>query len=110
MLFAHAAFDHRVSDLMDAITGDEGFGERLRPPWSADKRPRLMKRLVKEHRPDGLTETDAIVTCLKRSIPFAAPATCWRMGRGGNSTSTQTQSQSDLKKNGPMKIATKRLW
>jgi hypothetical protein len=31
MMFAHAAFEHRVSDLMNVITGIVGFGERLGP-------------------------------------------------------------------------------
>jgi hypothetical protein len=30
-----------------------------------------MKRLIRDHHPDGLPETDAIVACLKRSIPFS---------------------------------------
>jgi hypothetical protein len=67
MMFAHAAFERRVSDLMGVITGIAGFGERPESHWKADERPKRMKRLIREHRPDGLPETDAIVACLKRS-------------------------------------------
>jgi len=67
MMFAHAAFERRVSDLMGVITGIAGFGERPKSQWKADERPKRMKRLIREHRPDGLPETDAIVACLKRS-------------------------------------------
>jgi hypothetical protein len=34
----------------------------------ADDRPKRMKRLIRDHRPDGLPETKGIVECLKRSI------------------------------------------
>jgi hypothetical protein len=69
-MFAHAAFERRVSDLMGIITGVVGFGERPENQWKADERPKRMKRLIKEHRPDGLPETDAIVACLERSMSF----------------------------------------
>jgi hypothetical protein len=71
MMFAHAASEHRVSDLMDVITGVAGFGERPDNQWSADQRPKRMKRLIREYHPDGLPETDGLVACLKRSIPFS---------------------------------------
>jgi len=70
LMFAHAAFERRVSDLMGIITGVVGFGERPENQWKADQRPKRMKKLIKEHRPDGLPETDAIVACLKRSMSF----------------------------------------
>jgi len=71
MMFAHAAFEHRVSDLMNVITGVVGFGERPDARWPVDKRPKLMKKLINEYRhPDGLPETADIVDCLKRSISF----------------------------------------
>jgi hypothetical protein len=71
LMFAHAAFERRVSDLMGIITGVVGFGERPENQWKADqRRPKRMKRLIREHRPDGLPETAAIVQCLKRSISF----------------------------------------
>jgi hypothetical protein len=70
MMFAHAAFERRVSELMGIITRVDGFGERPENQWKADQRPKRMKRLIKEHRPDGLPEADAIVACLKRSIPL----------------------------------------
>jgi hypothetical protein len=70
MMFAHAAFERRASDLMGLITGVVGFGERPENQWKADDRPKRMKRLIREHHPDGLPETKAIVAYLKRSIPF----------------------------------------
>jgi hypothetical protein len=70
MMFAHAAFEHRVSDLMNVITGIVGFGEQPDARWSADQRPKRMKKLINEYRPDGLPETADIVACLKRSISF----------------------------------------
>ena len=70
MMFAHAAFERRVSDLMGVITDIVGFGERPGPEnqRSADQRPKRMKKLIREHRPDGLPETDGVVACLKRAI------------------------------------------
>lgn len=68
LMFAHGAFERRVSDLMGVITGVVGFGERPDNQWKADERPKRMKRLIRHHRPDGLPETDAIVACLKHSI------------------------------------------
>jgi hypothetical protein len=70
MMFAHAEFERGISDLMDLITGIVGFGERPSSLWQADKRPKLMKKLINEHRPDGLPEKAHIVACLKRSISF----------------------------------------
>jgi len=67
LMFAHAAFERRVSDLTGIITGVVGFGERPENQWKADQRPKRMKKLITEHNPDGLPETDAIVACLKRS-------------------------------------------
>jgi hypothetical protein len=54
----------------EVITGVIGFGERPKSRWSADKRPKLMKKLINEHNSRGLPETADIVTCLKRSISF----------------------------------------
>jgi hypothetical protein len=70
LMFAHAAFERRVSDLMGIITDVVGFGEHPANQWRADQRPKQIKKLIKERRPGGLPETDAIVECLKRSIPF----------------------------------------
>jgi len=70
MMFAHAAFEHRVSNLLNVITGIVGFGERPDSRWSVDKRPKRVKKLITEYRPDGLPETADIVACLKRSISF----------------------------------------
>jgi hypothetical protein len=70
MMFAHAAFERRVSELMGLITGIVGFGERPENQLKAEDRPKRMKRLIREQHPDGLPETKAIVVHLKRSIPF----------------------------------------
>jgi hypothetical protein len=70
MMFAHAAFERRVSDLMDVITGVIGFGEQPKSRWSADKRPKLMKKLINKYHPEELPETADIVACLMSSIPF----------------------------------------
>src|SRR5712664_18468 len=70
MMFAHAEFERRVSDLMNVITGIVGFGERPNSLWSADKRPKLMKKLINEYHPGGLPETSDVLACLKRSISF----------------------------------------
>ena len=70
LMFAHAAFERRVSELMDIITGVVRFGERPENQWKADQRPKRMKKLIREYHPDGLPETDAIAACLKRAISF----------------------------------------
>ena len=70
LMFAHAAFEHRVSDLMDVITGVIGYGERPASRWSAHKRLTLMKELINKYHPDGVPETADIVACLTRSIAF----------------------------------------
>jgi hypothetical protein len=70
MMFAHAAFERRVSDLMNVITGVDGFGEQPDARWSAGQRPKRMKKLINEYRPEGVPETADIVACLKRSISF----------------------------------------
>ncbi len=73
MMFAHAAFERRVSDLMGVITGDLGFGERRENAlWPADERPKRMKKLIKQHHPSGLPETANIVACLASAI-----SPCW---------------------------------
>src|SRR5580693_2363249 len=55
---------------MEVITGVIGFRERPKSRWSADKRPKLMKKLINEHHSRGSPETADIVACLKRSISF----------------------------------------
>jgi hypothetical protein len=92
LMFAHAAFERRVSELMGVITGVVGFGERPENQWKADQRQKRMKRLIKKHRPDGLPETDAIVACLKHSISFChdrnllAHGSWWRFDPAGTIT------------------------
>src|ERR1700745_1548879 len=96
MMFAHAAFEHRVSDLMDVITGVEGFGERPENQWKVDDRPKRMKRLIKEYRRGRLPETEALVACLKRSSSFCrtrnllAHGTWWRFNMSGNAITVRS--------------------
>jgi hypothetical protein len=96
LMFAHAAFERRVSDLMGIITGVVGFGERPENQWKADQRPKRMKRLIKEHRPDGLPETDAIVEYLKRSISscrdrnLLAHGSWWEFDRNANTITVRS--------------------
>jgi hypothetical protein len=91
MMFAHAAFERRVSDLMNVITGIVGFGEQPDALWSAHQRPKRMKMLINEYRPDGLPETADIVACLKRSVSFfhvrnlLAHGTWWEFNEDENS-------------------------
>ena len=97
MMFAHAAFEHRVSDLMEVITGVKGFGERSENQWKLDDRPKRMKRLIKEYRRGGLPETDAIVECLKRSISFCrtrnllAHGVWWRLNIVANAITIRSR-------------------
>lgn len=96
MMFAHAAFEHRVSDLMEVVTGVKGFGERPENQWKMDDRPKRMKRLIKEYRRDVLPETEAIVACLKRSISFyhtrnlLAHGVWWRFNMGANAITVRS--------------------
>jgi hypothetical protein len=96
MMFAHAAFEHRVSDLMSVITGIVGFGEQPDALWSAHQRPKRMKNLINEYRPDGLPEMADIVACLKRSISFfrnrnlLAHGTWWEFNEDANSITVRS--------------------
>ncbi len=109
MMFAHAAFERRVSDLMNVITGIVGFGEQPDALWSAHQRPKRMKMLIDEYRPDGLPEAASIMACLKLQFHFFVIVTCLLMGLGGSSTRTQTPSRFDPASNGLMKISIERL-
>ncbi len=96
LMFAHAAFERRVSELMDVITCDDGFGERPKNQWTADQRPKRMRRLIRDYRPDGLPETDAIVAWLKRAIPFCrdrnllAHGTWWEFDTDANAITVRS--------------------
>jgi hypothetical protein len=70
MMFAHAAFERRIADLLETITGIERFGERPDVGrWTADKRPGNVSKLIDEYHPSGLSEKAAIVDCLQRAKP-----------------------------------------
>jgi hypothetical protein len=71
MMFAHAEFEHRVSDLVGVIADDPEFGEQPANRWSARARPKKVETLCAEmasKRLSGLPETDAIVKCLPDAI------------------------------------------
>jgi hypothetical protein len=71
MMFAHADFEHRVSDLVGVIARCPRFGEKPENRWSARARPEKIKQLVLEHQakhPGGLPEIDNIIDYLARSI------------------------------------------
>jgi hypothetical protein len=71
MMFAHAEFERRVSDLMGVVTGDPSFGERPENMFTATSRPKRMKKLIKEHEIkhiSGLPEIKEIASCLTRAI------------------------------------------
>ena len=64
LMFAHAAFERRVSDLMGVITGVYGFGECPENQWKADERPKRMRKLI--------SGTSARTTCPKRMTSWPA--------------------------------------
>src|SRR5262249_31647949 len=89
MMFAHAEFERRISDLMGAIAVDWRFGERPENVWSAAKRPQRMKKLITEHEDKhvgGIPQVEDIVACMKQAIEPAIPATCLPIAIGGHST------------------------
>jgi hypothetical protein len=73
-IFAHARFEHRVSELLNVITGDPSFGEDpTTNRWSAKDRPTEVRKLCDQHRAKhfgGLPETDAIVHHLREAFPL----------------------------------------
>jgi hypothetical protein len=73
MMFGHAEFEHRVSELVNVITRDPDFGEDPANRWSAKDRPKKVRRLcdqTQSQHPAGLPETDAIVRCLGDAFPL----------------------------------------
>jgi hypothetical protein len=71
MMFAHAAFERRIADLLDTITGVSGFGESPEVGrWPADQKPKRIKKTIRENHPLGLPEQAAIVERLKKAIPL----------------------------------------
>jgi hypothetical protein len=71
LMFAHAAFERRVSDLMSVVACEPEFGERPENRWSARKRPKAVKKLIKlnqNRRAGGIPESDKIVSCLRSAI------------------------------------------
>src|SRR5271166_1335350 len=89
LMFAHAGFERRVSDLMGVITCKPKFGEQPENRWPARKRPKLMKRLIKQHqgkRVGGVPELNEISQYgCAHSAParwhWRVPAACGRRHR-----------------------------
>ena len=100
LMFAHAGFERRVSELMGVIADDGRFGEKNR--WLARQRPKLMKKLIDKHHPEGLPEMNGIVDCLKRSITpcddrnLLAHGTWWKFDtRAGSITIRSATNRPD---------------
>ncbi|WP_407174561.1 hypothetical protein [Bradyrhizobium sp. STM 3562] len=68
LMFAHAAFERRISDLLTVITGVPGFGERSGNRWPSNQRVKRMKKLIKEHHPAGLAHTTELLAFLDSSV------------------------------------------
>ena len=88
MMFAHAAFEREVRSLLDAVTAEEGFGERPNNQWKAsvecvDK----VIRLIEKHRGNHLPQTAQIKALLEDAIQlyrqrnFLVHGTWWCFNR-----------------------------
>jgi hypothetical protein len=69
MMFAHAEFEHRLSDLLNVITR----GEKVKKRWPAKDRAEGIKELCaasESKHPNGLQETEAIAQCLTAAFPL----------------------------------------
>ena len=64
MMMAHAAFEWEVRTLQNSVTKDPNFGEQRKNQWPADKRPRLMAKLIDE-KLGQIPESKAIRKLLK---------------------------------------------
>jgi len=73
VMFAHAELEHRISDLLECITREPGFGEKPCNRMPAQKRPELVRKLCAKYEakhPGGLPETDEIVRLLSEAFPL----------------------------------------
>jgi hypothetical protein len=68
MMFAHAAFERRISDLLTVITDVPGFGERPDNRWPSNQRVKRMKKLIEQHHPAGLPQTAELLAFLESSV------------------------------------------
>ena len=68
MMFAHAELEARIRDLQNVLKDDPTFGEKIHP-WTAQKRPKLMKDFIVEQC-GSIPEADQIEDCLKGAIPL----------------------------------------
>jgi hypothetical protein len=73
LMFAHAEFERRVSELVSLITRQPGFGELPKNRFSAKNRAKEVERLCSENASKhaaGLPETEAIVRLLNEACPL----------------------------------------
>jgi hypothetical protein len=70
MMFAHAALEREVRSLVDAINPKEpGFGERPENQWTpSESGTGKVTILIKQHRGNGLPQTEQIKTLLNAAI------------------------------------------
>jgi hypothetical protein len=64
MMMAHAKFESQVRALQSTVANDPSYGEQPRNRWPADKRPKLMVKLIKQ-KLDQIPETEAIEQLLE---------------------------------------------
>ena len=75
MMFAHAEFERRVSELVTLITQQPGFGEQSKNRFSAKNRAKEVEKLCSNgasKHPAGLPETEAIVRLLNDAYPLCS--------------------------------------
>lgn len=84
MMFAHAAYEREFGALQDAITGEQGFGERRKNQWHSEDRPKKIAKLIAKHRANDLPQVELIKNILSEAVGlcrqrnFLAHGTWWR--------------------------------
>lgn len=84
MMMAHAKFESKVRALQSTVANDPNYGEQPRNRWPADKRPKLMVKLIKE-KLGQIPETEAIEQLLQDALSRPTNVTILRMAYGGPS-------------------------
>jgi hypothetical protein len=64
MMMAHAKFESEVRALQSTVANDLNYGEQPRNRWPADRRPKLMVKLIEE-KLGQIPETEAIEQLLQ---------------------------------------------
>jgi hypothetical protein len=118
VMFAHAEFERRVSELMGVITKEPTFGEQ-RKNQLAYRKPEQFGQLITRHFPDGLHEADAVVDCLKcaetpcRERNLLAHGAWWKLEGGSLSVRSMTtwpgEDQLKMRAAGDIEWAASRL-